>query len=43
VAGNGSEDPQKYFETFSKKLDEVGVNKIKEELERQIDEFLAEK
>jgi putative aldouronate transport system substrate-binding protein len=43
VAGNGSEDPQKYFEAFSKKLDEVGVNKIKEELERQIDEFLAEK
>ena len=39
VIANGAKDPDTYLEEYRKKLETAGIQKIKEEVQRQIDEY----
>ena len=43
VVNTGAQDPDTYFDEFVKKMDVAGANKIVEEAQKQIDEFLDTK
>jgi putative aldouronate transport system substrate-binding protein len=43
VRGNGAADPATYWDTYMKKLEAAGQQKVLEELQRQVDEFLKNK
>ena len=43
VVGNGTIDPDTYWQDFDRDLDEAGAEKIKRVLEEQISKFLSEK
>ena len=43
IIANGAKNPDEYMAEFRKKLETAGIQKIKEEVQRQIDEYWAQK
>ena len=43
IIANGAKNPDEYMSEYRKKLETAGINKIKDEVQRQIDEYWATK
>lgn len=41
IRDTGADDPQNYWDTYIRRLQEAGQQKVLEELQRQVDEFIA--